>query len=105
MTVVRMSQVPMGQLHTHPYVYIGRAGHGEDGYFGNPFPLHQESLRATVLAHFREYAEKRGARDPIYRRRVKNLVGKTLVCFCAPLKCHGDVLEELAIRWTKEDQA
>ena len=46
-------------------VYIGRAGHGEDGYFGNPF-----------------------------RQRIHALKGKRLGCFCKPYPCHGDIIKE-----------
>lgn len=36
-------------------VYIGRAGKGQDGYFGNPFRLKQDMDRGGTLAGFREY--------------------------------------------------
>ena len=31
---------------------------------------------------------------PEYRRRIEGLRGKTLMCFCKPLACHGDVIAE-----------
>ena len=34
-------------------VYIGRAGKGQDGYFGNPFRLKQDMDRGGTLAGFR----------------------------------------------------
>lgn len=81
-------------------VYIGRAGKGLDGYFGNPFMLGSES-REVVLDRYREWAKDRIYRDPEFRARVKALHGKRLFCFCAPLGCHGDILETLA---RKENQ-
>jgi len=85
-------------------VYIGRAMPsvkgvlGYTGYFGNPFKLHRESDRDAVIEQFRAYAEERMANDPLYAQRVKELKGKRLFCWCAPCKCHGDVLQELAER-------
>lgn len=87
-------------------VYIGRAGRGYDGYFGNPVsyalpcPMCQQvhDTRASTLPCFRVYAEQRLLADPEYRQRVRDLHGKILVCFCSPLPCHGEVLAELAAR-------
>ncbi len=77
-------------------VYIGRAGKGQDGYFGNPFTLRSEAERSTCLAQFREYAIQRLFNDEAYLAAVKGLHGKRLFCFCAPLACHGHVLAQLA---------
>ena len=73
-------------------VYIGRAGHGQDGYFGNPFPLEDETQRFEVLAQYREYFYKRLAEDPEFKRRIHELRGKVLGCFCKPKTCHGDII-------------
>ena len=54
-------------------VYIGRAGKGQDGYFGNPFRLKQDMDRGGTLAGFREYFYRRLANDAEYRRRVHEL--------------------------------
>ena len=43
-------------------VYIGRAGKGQDGYFGNPFRLKQDMDRGGTLAGFREYFYRRLAK-------------------------------------------
>lgn len=87
-------------------VYIGRAGHGLDGYFGNPIrfgrvcpvcsDIHEEDERADLLRCFEVWARARIARDPAYRERVRALHGKRLGCFCAPKTCHGDILARLA---------
>jgi Domain of unknown function (DUF4326) len=74
-------------------VYIGRRGHGHDGYFGNPFrtpPLAREEALARYRASFHERLKN----DPQFRRRVLALKGKRLGCFCAPLACHGDVIAQ-----------
>lgn len=78
------------------HVYIGRPGHGEDGYFGNPYRLGTGENRGATINRFRAYATDRMETDAEYRERVAALKGKTLVCFCAPEPCHGDVLAELA---------
>lgn len=75
-------------------VYIGRAGHGKDGYFGNPYRAIPGDPGATIPM-FEEYARKRLKTDPEYRERVKALKGKRLGCFCKPRPCHGDVLVKL----------
>ena len=77
-------------------VYIGRAGRGQTGYFGNPFRLERESDREEVLEQFTAYAIDRICTDTSYAERVKALHGKRLFCFCAPKACHGDVLSALA---------
>lgn len=70
-------------------VYIGRAGQGQDGYFGNPCTgrSHEEKIVA-----FGRYFHARVTTDAEYRRRVLELKGKRLGCFCAPRSCHGDVI-------------
>lgn len=72
-------------------VYIGRAGHGHDGYFGNPFAVITTS-RATAIWKFRAYFLTRLETDAEFKRRVLALKGKRLGCFCAPKDCHGDVI-------------
>lgn len=74
--------------------YIGRAGHGHDGYFGNPFRLLPGEARGATIERFRAYFLDRIARDDEFRRRVLALRGKTLGCFCKPAACHGDVIAE-----------
>lgn len=75
-------------------VYIGRAGQEQDGYFGNPFRIVAGMDRGGTLAEFRKYFYRRLANDPAYRRRIHELQGKTLGCFCKPYPCHGDIIKE-----------
>ena len=77
-------------------IYVGRKGHGHDGYFGNPFIVGVESQRAKILGLYEEHARRRVASEPEFRQRVAGLHGKRLFCFCAPKDCHGDVLERMA---------
>ena len=75
-------------------VYIGRAGRGMDGYFGNPFRLGAGMPRGATLEKYREYFYRRIHADPEFKRRVEALQGKTLGCFCKPHPCHGDIIKE-----------
>ena len=93
-------------LRREPYdVYIGRAGHGLCGYFGNPIHRDERCLecgethrtKGTTVDCFEVYARRRIDSDPHYRARVASLWGKRLGCFCKPVsRCHGDVLRQLA---------
>jgi len=75
-------------------VYIGRAGRGQDGYFGNPFMLSAGQIRGASLEKFKEYFYGRLKSDIEYSRRINGLKGKTLGCFCKPYPCHGDIIAE-----------
>lgn len=83
-------------------VYIGRAGKGEDGTFGNPFSLGRDGNRAQVIQMFKLWFLGKIATDSGYRQRVRALRGKRLCCFCVPKPwtpadggptvCHGQVM-------------
>lgn len=84
-----------------PYdVYIGRAGRGHGGYFGNPYVVGQCCTRcktphdtgASTLPCFTLYFQRRLGTDAEFRARVLALSGKVLGCFCHPNPCHGDVV-------------
>jgi len=78
-------------LHHQRYdVYIGRAGRGEDGYFGNPVPVRTD--RARAIEEYEAYFLARITTDATFRERVLALRGLTLGCFCKPHACHGDVI-------------
>lgn len=66
-------------------VYIGRGS-----AWGNPYVIGRDGDRAEVIAKFRVWAKQ-----AIGKEWLAPLVGKDLVCYCAPLACHGDVLLEM----------
>lgn len=72
-------------------VYIGRAGLGFDGFFGNKYRVPYDGSREECVEKFRKYFNKRIESDPEFRKRVLELKGKRLGCFCNPKICHGDV--------------
>jgi hypothetical protein len=74
--------------------YIGRAGRGEDGYFGNPFRMENGTSREDTVEKFQRYFTARIEKDVEFRRRVLALKGKRLGCFCKPQACHGDVIAD-----------
>jgi len=76
----------------HYDVYIGRAGRGSKGYFGNPFQIGRDGTRHEVIQKFEAYFLARLDSDPEYNRRILALKGKILGCFCDPLPCHGHVI-------------
>ena len=79
-------------------VYIGRAGKGKDGYFGNPFPLLPSEERGATIERFKKYFYNRIETDIDYKNRVLALKGLTLGCFCKQknkeVPCHGDIYVE-----------
>lgn len=73
--------------------------------WGNPYRIGRDGTRADVIALYERYLRKR--HDLL--RALDELRGKDLVCFCAPLPCHGDLLRRLAnatraerIAWWRE---
>ncbi len=68
-------------------VYIGRPSK-----WGNPFVIGKDGNRADVISKYRNWLLS----QPHLMSDVKSLKGKTLVCWCKPAACHGDVLAEFA---------
>lgn len=68
-------------------VYIGRGS-----AWGNPFVIGKHGDRAEVIEKYRIYASKRISQEPNWLTPLK---GKDLVCYCAPLACHGDILMKM----------
>lgn len=90
-------------IYRDPYdVYIGRAGKGQRGTFGNPWITPADGTLEEVLARFEAYFVKRVELDPEFRLAVQRLKGRVLGCFCAgatgltatdrPWRCHGQII-------------
>lgn len=78
----RVHGVPTGA------VYVGRPS-----AFGNPFQMRSEADRNAVCEQF----EHMLLNKPALIAQVKaELRGKDLVCWCAPKRCHADVLLRIA---------
>lgn len=84
-------------------VYIGRRGHGRDGFWGNPFPLknpNNNAERRQCLEKYANWLRHSPAAEPQREAlRRGDLRGKKLVCFCSPKLCHGHVLLKAMQEW------
>lgn len=94
--VIHIKDAPSGWKEDPQYVYIGRPNKYITGPFGNPFPSGEDRTREESIEAYRRYAEERIAIEPGFNNLVAGLRGKTLLCYCKPKACHGDVLAELA---------
>ena len=83
-------------------VYIGRAGKGYDGYFGNPIVRGKECCvcgdkhfdNESIVACYRKRFYRMIEEDEVFAERISQLKGKRLGCFCKPDHCHGDVIAD-----------
>ena len=73
-------------------VYIARSKITDVGYFGNPFHVGADGTREEVVAKYLEYFIERNKTDEEFHRRILDLAGKRLGCFCKPEACHGDII-------------
>ena len=76
-------------------VYIGRsnARYGLAGSkWANPFRPKRPTDHETAVAAYERWLRQR----PELMAALPELLGCDLVCWCAPLPCHGDVLLRLA---------
>lgn len=75
-------------------VYIGRSFRGQKASrFANPYIIGMDGDRDEVIFEYRQWFYRQIC-APGFRRAVEELRGKMLVCWCAPKKCHGDVIVE-----------
>ena len=79
-------------LHKEPYdVYIGRAGKGQSGKWGNPFT---KGTREENIVNYETYL----VNNKELISDLHELRDMRLGCFCAPKPCHGDILKKYAER-------
>jgi hypothetical protein len=69
-------------------IYVGRPTK-----WGNPIVLEREEDRAEVLRDYEAWLLRQRHLIDAAKRELK---GKDLVCWCAPLPCHADVLLRIA---------
>lgn len=68
-------------------VYIGRPSK-----LGNPFVIGRDGTREEVLEKYMKYTVPK-----LNVKEIRDeLMGQDLICWCAPLACHGDILLEIA---------
>ena len=84
-----MNARQVGKHATANRVYVGRPTKWE-----NPFVIGRDGSRDDVIAKYRAWV----VRQPTLVAALQELRGKDLVCWCAPERCHAEVLIELANR-------
>ena len=82
--------------------YVGRPSK-----LGNPFPMRKEADRDEVVEQYTawlrsQYAAKSPVRDELERLlSIARQQPLELVCFCAPKRCHADVIRNAIIGMDK----
>lgn len=78
-------------------LYIGRPS-----ILGNPFKMNRETERDDVVEQYRVWLMKELKKNGNVRDKIREIArqvtaGETvnLVCWCAPKRCHGDVVKEV----------
>lgn len=80
-----------------PYFYIGRPE-----VLGNPFEIGKHGTREEVISQYRKWIREKyydldgRVKDAVERLVRLHMRGEsiTLVCWCAPAPCHGDIIKE-----------
>ena len=71
----------------------GAVSIGRPSKFGNPFIIGVHGDRNEVCDKFDTYWEQH---PELQQAAKEELKGKDLVCFCKPLRCHGDIIIKTA---------
>lgn len=90
----RSGRLPSSLVQDEDAVYIGRANRRyalPKSMWANPFAIGRDGARDEVIAKYRAWLLD----HPLLLQRLRELEGKTLICWCKPAACHGDVIAEL----------
>lgn len=66
------------------------------GQFGNQYRISAKVPRERAIELYELHQRQLCRMIPYHIDEIRALRGKTLICWCAPLPCHGDVLARLA---------
>lgn len=80
----------VGKRTTDEMIYVGRRTK-----WGNPYKIENGRTREQAVELFSHYIKIILIEQPEF---LDDLRGKDLICWCAPLACHADILLELANR-------
>lgn len=110
--IINIKDAPSGWTRNPNYVYIGRERVIEGiqylGEWGNPHVINFQCRicstpgrpviheRGETIVLYSQWLRDKIMENKDFREAVRNLHGKTLVCFCKPNPCHGDVLVRAA---------
>lgn len=72
-------------------IYIGRGSK-----WGNPFVIGKDGNRDAVCDKHLQKLKNDIVNGNVTLEDLAGLHNQKLVCFCAPLRCHGDTLENVA---------
>lgn len=76
----------------HDAAIIGSVYVGRPSKWGNPFAIGVHGTRDEVIEKYALWIQH----QPNLLASLSELRGKNLVCWCAPERCHADVLLKLA---------
>jgi hypothetical protein len=71
-------------------IYVGRPT-----IFGNPFVVGVHGIQGECVELFREWINL-PEQETLRQQAREILVGRDLICWCAPASCHADILLEIA---------
>lgn len=80
-------------------IYIGRGNKSlglPHSPWHNPFKVSEDLPRGQAAEKYAVFLDEQIASGKIKKDHLAALHGKDLVCYCAPLACHGHVLEKRA---------
>jgi hypothetical protein len=61
--------------------------------WGNPFVVGKDGTREEVIQKYEEWVYTKPLLIAMAKKELKN---KILGCWCAPKRCHGDILSRIA---------
>jgi hypothetical protein len=93
--IYNINKLPNGQRPKNA-IYCGRKNHGDPGLYGNPFPITDTRTREQSIQQFYHDLVKRIRNQEITLLQLAKLHRGNLLCFCAPLHCHCNVLRHAA---------
>lgn len=97
----RPQYVYVGRFYMPKRIPYGRDTYDLEGYYGNPYWLHERRSRSEACSQYAEWAKNRVMQNAEFAVRVLNLYNKSLVCWCYPEQCHANVLEDMANRFAQ----
>jgi hypothetical protein len=104
------ARTPISEWKIHNTHYIGRHMPGNPIYNGsalaNPYKINSTCTREQSISQYRKWlwAKLQNTNGEVYHELLRilqyacDLPGISLVCWCAPLPCHGDVVQK-ALLW------
>ena len=79
-------------------VYIGRGSP-----WGNMYEIGKHGDRDEVIDMYREWFHEKIKTDPEFEKETLKLKDKALVCYCKPLRCHGEIIVQW-LDWNSVNQ-